>query len=926
MWANTTMLALNVGRSAGKTRGICVQSPPVNTLLRDRIAAVYKKPAKAAEALYSALKGSRALHVQLSSLSTYLTELIDGDRQTWWRNNALVAEKLAELLELEVDDLFTLSAERRTADNEWRFREFPALRPVRPREQTCSIYADGGLLRNESSILHRWVVVPSGGGKSLAAWEQPESDAAGARPEIRRSVRTIHDALGELREGSSVVLDVGEPDPEHDAEALRVLCMRGTRTTVLAAFPLPPGLERRTHGQHGWDVFVPRLRSDWRQRLLAWVANRLPETNEMFVPTEVAQWLTAHDPDGRLVATPSDLLSLCSVAFAHGLARAKGLTPTTKRWLSSIAAHVTPRDEAARRWLRQHGALTFRALVTARFGSNVLPDGGLTRDEWAALVPSEIATAPTFDATRTKLMELASMKGVQARKRAADALVPDLARQPRLHVVSLLKEHGLLRTDANGRLDVLPRWVAEGIRRERITDALRRDAIDVWGSWAATETRTQSVDDALDALDAPTFANLVERVVSAARGQRTLGVVGAIEATFAAVARRTIQAGAQLPDEHLLQRLGLAQIDSLVNPYSGAFEYRLPVTRFGHGDVQAIDRWLFAGWAFSLAVKKPTGFDRPDLAWQLPGWATRLLLADAPSLLPTAARVGASPLIVALETLAHQVVARCADEALPDDFKGARLLVPAAVLAARDRGWQVRPAHLRLVADGWEGAVLAWRIRQQPERARAQTADFLWAASLDVDAQSGKADVATALRALRWRFPPLFHVLTDTVSVSLFEASVAERGFATLPEVVRALPPRLRDSAVRGWARAASGARDLLEVREMLTAAEVIDIELLIELASGSKSGIAADYYEPIWKRAPERACDEAVKAVQEASIHASAWCWSAPPSATGALLDAIEGCSSQPEWAFRWAHRRLRDGGPHAARLFAIISNSSPS
>lgn len=743
------------------------------------------------------------------------------------------------------------------------FPEFPALKPLRVNEEPCAFDRDGWLVHRAITNGHRWIVARAGSGKTLVVRYM---QARLEREFAAVSVPNLGAALQHIDVDRPLIIDVDAASSD-DTNATHRLALRARPTTVLA--PFPPAVPT------GWDVVSGEPPAGWRDRLLAWLEERLQQMRaETWIDkSEALRWLDENDPGGRLVSTPGDLLSLCAdfhLQGGDGTLVARG-----ERWLSRACSNWPVDDGSARGWARHAGAKTFVALAEAELARVDAPLGGLAPTAWEAMVPASVVS----DGAGTTV------------------------------VVGRLRDAGLLRGAANG-LELFPRWVAVATYRATLGRMIRDDVPSVWGRLAADESRQPVVDASLDELVDGDFHDVVRAV--AKHAPVTLGETGAIDAAFAACSRRVMRHGFAI-GKHLQswQRLGEQQTALLVKHPGDAWELHRPLTR------PAPEGWFADGWPFSLNVERPKTFHRTDLSWDLPGWSQTLRLADLPSY----------PLLVFPGTnhgrrISHVAVAalrRVADTKLPDELPP--ILVPAAIELAGEKGWRITEKHLRALGSHapTTGLALACflveRLRRMSESERAQIAAVVWAAIV------APGDVVAAIDAFADDHPLLNFVL-DNITVDLFSATLKDDGFGTNPRVLALLPARLKTIALRWWAKPrARAAPSFDKVRQMLGVFSPTDVDLALELAQAVDENAAAEFFAIVWRLDPRRARDEVTQAVKNGSGTIHGWFATSPAIETAFLSEllTVEQAHATP-WFRDWGLARLARSGAAAERLFVRL------
>ncbi len=839
-------------------------------------------------------------------------------------------QAVADVLDVETRDLVAPAG---ASPGSFAFREFPDLQPLEPNEEPCWLSASGWLFhhalaqpgrRRDGRVRPRWVKAPPGAGKSLAIHVLAKSRADEV---IARSVGSLEDAAALATTKLPLIVEIEDAQPGGHASALGAIEERTAMTVILAPFSFPeptwsgPGSIVGV-SERGWEGVDARPTGIWRERLLDWIDRRLERSvrDTHLIKNDVLEFLDRHDPRGEHFATPGALLALCADFDRYG---AEG-TPSVRarRWIRQVGPTMLS-DDAPATWRARASAKTYEALAVGHFGRLRERHGALGGDEWSGLVPRTLSPG---------------------RGDAPGEVV----------VVQHLRAAGLLRGDGSGTTHY-PSWVAHGLLLDELAMRFDDDAL-AWGSLAADQSRQRVVDAALDALPVGALRALVRKVARTTPAS-TLAAAGAIEATLAAAARRfTIGARRDLKgdDSEALQRLVLRQLDLLV-PDAGHGDAYHPFTR------SDLDEWFATAWTISLRIPAPTDFRRPDLAWELPGWAERLALATIPrrcfpsshfatdpasnvmfpGLVLAAPGVVlngvdhaeglagvASPDVERMARLTFDVVDRIEPGPVPDDVP--RLMLPAIFLSARERGWALDRQHLDALRGSWDEALLAANASQEGPEHRRDLARRIWelAAPAEADCNLPVAERITFLSA---RHPALVRFVLDNIEPQAVGATARAHGthrrrtgssgcVPSDPRALSLLPRPAREHALREWLAGAGerGAR-FDEARELVPLLEADDVDLALDLVRGADRNTAAEFTSFLWAAAPERAREEATRALADGLPAAEGWFHLAPRGELAALAALASARSPRPAWVKEWAYTRVGDAGDAAEMLFAL-------
>lgn len=856
--------------------------------------------AKAAAKLLVAWKKKAPKEVRLSkdSLATKIGELKRGETK-WWKNkNRSALQAFATLLDVSEAELLGETTEDPNA-NLLPFPEFPALKPLAPNEDPCSLGKEGWLVHQVLDGRNggpRWIVAPAGAGKTLTLTYLATRGFEGDVMLVRR----LEESLVHGDPHRALVVEVTEAHPATDAAALKALGHRGAATVVLASFDPPiPKLQWWTGGDDfvmaahgtGWQVSRATLPAGWRDQLLRWIDVRLEQADgdTKLIAGDVRRWLEQNDPDQKIVRTPGDLLALCDQIHLHGLEPAR-LSEMSEQWLVRALASLQTESPGMAEWLRSAGLEALRGMVKGHVDDTAHPLAGLDAASWEALVP-----------TRSRSIQ-------QTESAPGESLV-----------VGLLAEGGLLRGTESGTLDVFPRWVRAGTIHAALLHSFESGSATAWGGLAADESRQAAVDDALDGLDDSVFRALVREVVGAFPEPPTLAAVAAIQTAFNAAGRRLMRDGFTPRDSDVprWQRLAELQVRFLAVEIP-RYGLHVPFSRpRGEG------AWLAAAWSFSLRIPCPAGWSRPDLDWHLPGWSKSLTFETMPERLRDSVSFDGTEseqrhAVRTLEKLAVEVLERCKDDDLPEVLASA-FVFAAAALSPR-RGWRLRARHLsRIRHHRSQQAALVQALRQMSEEARTIQVAHLWTVILELAEQE---DIGVVFQMFEREFKELLPLVLEHLSAKVFEETVRSRGFGTRPAVLSSLPRRLRAAAIRGWARPAEGEPPSFDrARSMLPALMAEDLDVVLEIMRDRDDdrGFVGDLAPLVWKHDPERARSEAERALLAEAPSAAGWYWSAPPAEYLDLIGLAEKAPHTPDWTQAWAQRRMLHAGRASEKLFAL-------
>lgn len=820
-----------------------------------------------------------------------------GDSTGWWEERPELCQQLADLVEMEVGDIFR---PRASPPDVVAFREFPALPPLRHGDSPSRTSSSGSVFEITQNALRmarsrHWIRVPPGGGKSLTIalllLHYPAEVTALTVTQLRRAGAPDPGSLQPL------VVEVEEPDPEHDARTLAALESLPVPVVILAAFDCPldhaPAGSLSPSPSRVWRTINGAPVDGWLERMLVWITERLDRTRrDTKLDKEVAlAWQRRNPGVAQEIQTPGDLLALCADLDQHG--DDGSARDRATRWLETVGVRSLPPDTPAT-W-RDHASMkSLREMIQGNLTDQARALGHRPFEHWAELVP----------------------------ERARPRVVGDAPGA--LMAVSYLRAGGLLRASRDGYIG-FPVWVAKTIEQQRVHELFKETSVSTWGLLAGDQSRQKVIDDALDALPVSGLRKVARQQLETMPTQkkRSFAQVAAMEATVAALARRLTSVKATEEDAALGEQLLDLQLQHLVSGRSVG-EYRRPTTR------RERNEWFLTGWAISLS-RPDTRTDVPeDLRWILPGWARQLRLAEVKHhWFPwsTLDPWGASEPVRRLALLAEQVLERLERQPIPRDVP--RLILPALLLA---EAWELEPKHLEALAGSWDEVFFASALGNLDASRKPHLAALLWDLAGKTCSPDAPAPVAERLMHLRLRHAPLVpfvveHLLPDVVNATAREAGThrryGQRGSCTTfdPEELRLLGPASRTAAVRGWLamdRAPAGRFD--EARELVRVLDGDDLELVLDVIRNVDGDVAAEFASRIWSALPRHALEESVMAFDQGLASAEGWFHAAPREQLGSLLRHVEK-KPLPGWLQSWALRRLLDAGPHAESLFRLAS-----
>jgi hypothetical protein len=729
-----------------------------------------------------------------------------GGRVSWFANYRAGLEVLAEILDVEPNDL--LPNEHHHGSKE--FDAFPALLPL-PRSEPAFTYGrlraartEAGGVRGTSvggraaagEQMHhlprepalKWAAAPAGAGKSFAVTRLANRTVPrtmdGVTLERRieaRSVARLADAQRLSTHDGPLVLEVGalSGDPAVDWATMRDLTRHGD-VTVLARFARPGTDE----GWRDWEWVVD---AGERRGLLECLRPRCPE-GTLFDAGQAYEWLEEHDPDAVRFATMRDLLVVANALHQGGPSRLK-LEALEGEWDRHRASPQGSWPRDAR-----------RALVRGRLSALRHPArGGLDASTWAEVVAETGRVEPPAMPAGAVGALLEQHRGSGTEAKEAARKLQDALTTPSspARFVEAAAEHEVLQVARNGGLDVEPGWL-----REAVADAVAAEALGSspteWSSWCLCPERRRMVDRALDHCPDDRLAGIVGEVVDR-WDPEAVPTVAALEAVARSCARRLPMGGSALrvaPLSKLAERLWLGA--------GHVFDSRPPLPAFfGLDDFCA---WVATCWSFSLHVEAPEGWrGENDALWLFPGWHEGLLpVVDAPGWLrqvvPVAwgAETDAEREAFALEHLMAKVAGGVTEIC---DFAGCDatprcLLYPRILEAAGSEGATLSKADL----DALSATMVRSQLRALHQRSEPEARDvgrLLWRSF--VAHTAGNEEIHSWLRRLDRDREAAQILVLDALDEPTLRASLAgerwpERGLS--PAFIEWLPSDLRETVL----------------------------------------------------------------------------------------------------------------------------------
>jgi hypothetical protein len=522
-------------------------------------------------------------------------------------------------------------------------------------------------------------------------------------------------------------------------------------------------------------------------------------------------------------------------------------------------------------WARDHGPTLFERLASTRLDSASSYDP-LPRSAWSVLLEKALPAAP-----------------------------------PEVDPLRLLMDNGLLRTCSEGGLELTP-WLRAAFEQEWLRIRVPHDDFP-WEIYALDPARRAMLDRALDE-QSP--SKLIERATWAlACDARDLRFVAAVEALFAAAARRLDRwqpTKAQLP---VLQALGHRQLTLMQSLPAGAGFPQAALTRRNSGDAgRAATAWVGEAWWFSLHVTPPRLDSDPG--WLMPGWSGSLDLASAPPNLPLP-----HPAVSLFDRAARLVVGHVRTAPLGDVHASLR---PWVLLDGPGRGWEIPRAIQQQVARLPASAELVVHaLASEDAISRQRGAALLWQAFLSDTEQQP----LLAWRRVERSTPAVRSFVRENLAVAAFLEPWSSS--TSIPEGdsgLELLPPRLMRAALRALL-SQQKAGPIPPVPLLAALVESLgdeDLDLLGELGSGGfEHGYVAA--RKLWDLAPSVATKHAREQLASGDERAQVWFDTAPAMQHEKLLQLLQERRRElPAWCATWIVSALPRAAGVARALYAEL------
>lgn len=839
---------------------------------------------------------------------------------TWWENHPQALAALAEILGCTVAELRSAS-QGPAAGIE--FAEFAELPPLGANEEPCPVNERGWLWTDASYTLlqgvHVWYFAPRGAGKSLIIQYLKQRAVTGSGYSSY-TARSLAEAALHSDPKVPLVVEVEIAEPKTDLTGLQELTARRTNTCILAPFRRPK-LDENENAR--WADIEFHLGPSWRERLIRWAHGRLPEPTQLDVDG-LLDWLADVDPQVKLFSTPGVLLPI--VAWCYRKHRA----PKQKETLDVLAdEYLTRHFHTASQhnpYLRKSGPKVVDALVRRRITSVEIPHAPLSRDMWIKLMPEELVPNHSDDEVERQVKGILRERSSDGRKKKEAEAIAMLTAARAPEIIDRLVDCGVLATQANGNLDVHPPWVRRGAERRAWMHELLQEKPQQWGLLAADSSRKREVDAILDELAPSMLVDLAKRAVNEPLSE--LGVVAAIEALFAAFARRILlmewrPVKAQIPT---LQALGKCQAD-LLDRIADFWNDGLPgpVTRMDiHESWYSICR--FEAWVFSLSVPRPSSVQQ-RLNWVFPGWAENLRLADAPKQLDYPHASTRLPEhvrnTVELVPWVREVLKLCRDNEIPQDVS--EVFLPWLIIDGHSSGNRVQPEQWNeMMKWGSTCEQLAAVLTKESIEVQRRIVLEAWPY---VKKQHNQEHPVWALIEQQRRAPKFFELFVKHLPLSAFEAELRNaklenaelQGLEKLPlefrrAVLRAIAARLENS----------NRSTPYELDKFMKTLGLEDVDLLVQFV-GYHYSVAYAAAARVFVIDQERALQETQAALEQGEKAMTIWFYQAPTSLLPTLVQMLEAHEGDNVSRLRhWLATNIAKAGALAPRVFQLLQRAS--
>lgn len=582
--------------------------------------------------------------IKSRSLETQIGKLDKGDI-TWWTNHAEIAQALAELLELTLQDLGLHGNESETPG--FVFSEFPGLKPLDlKREKPWKIgIEESDEKRNDSKFgkptLREWL------DPEPTAWRAPYdlhwlhiADALERRLLTRHLAATsrykvvftdtLEMASAQLQDVKPLILVVEGDVSEEDFKTLG-LRDRFAGLLVIAPKAVPVRQETDSLKDMRWermslqreerrqfDLAAPgdikcwawTLQPDWRAGILKWVEKRLDrhEADTLFDAQSMGLWLERFDPLGHWFETTADVLHLCEIGHLQShkkLPKPNDVQAGDKLTRLLFSNKSSKRGDQIKQW------------AVARWSRLDLAwRGTLPMVDWLLLLP-----ASQLPPTSEEVLAIASAKTALERKKTAARVIGLLeAGNP-----EALRASGLLKEDATGQLDFEHPTLVRLIVRDKLMQQIAEEPAPAWALACFDTDRSLLVDAALDVLSLDALMRAVQRLLlEDANNANSAAALGASEALFVALGRR-ITNREVIDDQFLPLLMQLAStVTARLDLEASAYSLPMPWSRLRDTPAQQL-AWIGTCWAWSFQVKAPDKqVDELPSNWLFPGWSESL--------------------------------------------------------------------------------------------------------------------------------------------------------------------------------------------------------------------------------------------------------------------------------------------------------------
>jgi len=526
------------------------------------------------------------------SLASIFSKLDRNQEADWLAERVGVQRVLSKVLGVPLDDLRAPGTPSgRAARGDLRRLRLTSLRYARALDLVEEPLCPGlpAEVLTPGSYRNTFWRAPSGSGRSLAG---RFLQARGLAQVIEAN--TFEDALLRLPERGPVFIEL------HAQRAVPL--PNPPRSDVCVAGDFDPG-------QSNWQILATPDVESFLDDLVAWVAARLPEDGR-FEPALTLAWLRGEMQGSGVLDGLGAALSLCGLADEHGVQtlRGKSLQKLADKFCRDRLLATLEPEASHAAWLKRNGYDVMVGLGRRLLADSDAPwDAPRSLDGWLGLVPLEHQRDADLDWMRLSLSRVDSAIRPTDIEKAARKVPPGAFRIVRaLQRAELLREvhpEGLGPDQLEARWAFGPRWFSNALRLEA-TRALVTSAPSDFGEALLRGHAAPSIARELVQRLSDRGSAFVDSVLELEGGD-SAGHVAALEMTFRAAGVALLE-GAEL------------SVDSLEALWDEALEARLefpgelPCPRIEYPDPERdplLSRgiWYLSAFAISSELGQRSG-------------------------------------------------------------------------------------------------------------------------------------------------------------------------------------------------------------------------------------------------------------------------------------------------------------------------------